>query len=133
MVRFSKIVLIFFISLFYTNISLGKSPPPGTGTANIPANIMIMLDNSASMSSQLYSSLEIYTPIDVATDSQKNIYVLEYAYNRISVFNQSGKLLRNSEVMEMLVINGNMQDKSIFTTIYYMLLITMAKVSKSFP
>jgi type IV pilus assembly protein PilY1 len=94
MVRFSKIVLIFFISLFYTNISLGKSPPPGTGTANIPANIMIMLDNSGSMSSQLYSSLGIYTPIDVATDSQKNIYVLEYAYNRISVFDQSGKLLR---------------------------------------
>ena len=67
-----------------------KNPPPGTGTSDIPANILIMLDNSGSMSSKLYASVEVYYPLDVATDSSGNVYVMEYYNNRIKVFNSSG-------------------------------------------
>ena len=64
-------ILFFITFLVYAKDVNSKSPPPGTGTSDIPANIMIMLDNSGSMnwalSSSSKSSLEY--PIDVAVDS----------------------------------------------------------------
>ena len=72
-----------------------KNPPPGTGTADIPANILIMLDNSGSMGAKLYNSVQVYYPLDVATDSSGNVYVMEYYNNRIKVFDSSGTYLRS--------------------------------------
>jgi type IV pilus assembly protein PilY1 len=93
-----KIVKILFIIIFLAfakNVN-SKSPPPGTGTSDIPANIMIMLDNSGSMAwavnSSSSSSLEY--PIDVAADSSGNIYALEYFRCRVVVYNSSGTFLR---------------------------------------
>ena len=41
---------IFLIIVLFWNINLfAKNPPPGTGATNVPANILIMLDNSGSM------------------------------------------------------------------------------------
>ena len=54
-----------------------------------------MLDNSGSMSTALYSSVEIYYPLDVDVDSSGNVYALEYHNNRIKVFNSSGAYLRS--------------------------------------
>ena len=91
MVRFSKIIftLILVITSFQAN---AKNPPPGTGTSDIPANILIMLDNSGSMSAKLYSSVQVYYPLDVATDSSGNVYVMEYYNNRIKVLNHIYRL-----------------------------------------
>ena len=94
MVRYRKIILTFVLVIFAFS-SQAKNPPPGTGTSDIPANILIMLDNSGSMSIALASSVLIYGPIDVATDASGNVYVLEYAYTRIKVFNSSGTYLRS--------------------------------------
>ena len=54
-----------------------------------------MLDNSGSMSAKLYNSVQVYYPLDVATDSSGNIYVMEYYNNRIKVFDSSGAYLRS--------------------------------------
>ena len=43
-----KLIYILFIVLFSYQ-AYAKNPPPGVGT-NIPANILIMLDTSGSMS-----------------------------------------------------------------------------------
>jgi len=94
MVRLTKIILIFLIVIFSFQAQ-AKNPPPGTGTSDIPANILIMLDNSGSMSSKLYNSVEVYYPLDVATDSSGNVYVMEYHNNRIKVFSSSGAYLRS--------------------------------------
>ena len=85
MARLTTIITVLFISLISFQAQ-AKSPPPGTGTTDIPANILIMLDNSGSMGTRLYSSVQIYNPLDVATDSSGNVYVLEYYNNRIKVF-----------------------------------------------
>ena len=70
MEKIIKILLLIVFLVFTENVN-SKSPPPGTGTSDIPANIMIMLDNYGSMnwslSSSSASSLEY--PVDVAVDS----------------------------------------------------------------
>jgi type IV pilus assembly protein PilY1 len=95
MEKIVKILFIIFFLVFTKNVN-SKSPPPGTGTSDIPANIMIMLDNSGSMNWALNnssaSSLEY--PIDVAVDSSGNIYALEYFRCRVVVYNSSGTFLR---------------------------------------
>jgi type IV pilus assembly protein PilY1 len=93
MVRLSAIIISLFF-VFSSQVQ-AKSPPPGTGTSDIPANILIMLDNSGSMSAKLYNSVQVYYPLDVATDSSGNVYVMEYYNNRIKVFDSSGAYLRS--------------------------------------
>jgi Neisseria PilC beta-propeller domain/von Willebrand factor type A domain len=95
MEKIVKVLFILFFLVFTKNVN-SKSPPPGTGTSDIPANIMIMLDNSGSMrlgvSTSTTSSLQY--PIDVAVDSSGNIYALEYFRCRVVVYNSSGTFLR---------------------------------------
>ena len=93
MARYSKIILIILLSLVYLNAN-AKSPPPGTGTSDVPANIMIMLDNSGSMRAQVNSSNALRYPSDIATDSKGNVYILEYSYNRIKKYDSSNNLLK---------------------------------------
>ena len=95
MVRYTKLIIIYII--FFLNISYvtAKSPPPGTGTSDVPANILIMLDNSGSMRTRLSTANNLFYPVDVETDSSGNIYVLEYAYDRIKKFDSAGNYLRS--------------------------------------
>ena len=115
MVRLSAIIISLF--LVFSFQAQAKSPPPGTGTSDIPANILIMLDNSGSMSAKLYNAVEVYYPLDIATDSSGNVYVMEYYNNRIKVFNSSGAYLRSFGGYGMDVINGNMLDNLQFIMI----------------
>ena len=94
MVRLTAIILGLMVFLFSFQAQ-AKNPPPGTGTSDIPANILIMLDNSGSMSAKLYNSVQVYYPLDVATDSSGNVYVMEYYNNRIKVFDSSGNYKRS--------------------------------------
>ena len=94
MVRLSKIILSLLILSFSFEVQ-AKNPPPGSGTSDIPANILIMLDTSGSMNNKLYNSVQVYYPLDVATDSSGNVYVMEYYNNRIKVFDSSGAYLRS--------------------------------------
>ena len=94
MARLSTVIIFLFLFLFSFQVQ-AKSPPPGTGTTDIPANILIMLDKSGSMNSKLVSNTVTQYPIDVAADSSGNVYVLEYANNRIKVFDSAGTYLRS--------------------------------------
>ena len=99
MVRFKQIIIILFMSLVFFNAN-AKNPPPGTGTADIPANILIMLDNSGSMRAMVQSSSALYYPTDMQTDSQGNIYILEYSYNRIKKYKSDGTFITEYNVYE---------------------------------
>jgi type IV pilus assembly protein PilY1 len=95
MEKIAKILLLIALLVFTKNVN-SKSPPPGTGTSDIPANIMIMLDNSGSMNWALNSSSasSLEYPIDVAVDSSGNIYALEYFRCRVVKYNSSGTFIR---------------------------------------
>jgi type IV pilus assembly protein PilY1 len=65
-----------------------KSPPPGSGAADVPANILIMLDTSGSMDTDLPSGTS-RNPVDVAFDSDGNIYIAREA-DIIEKYNSEG-------------------------------------------
>jgi hypothetical protein len=73
-----------------------KSPPPGTGVADVPANIYIMIDTSGSMDATVPSTnpLQMYSPRDVGVDSNGNIYVVEYYDHRIRKYDANGAFVR---------------------------------------
>jgi sugar lactone lactonase YvrE len=72
---------------------MAKSPPPGTGSANVPANILIMLDTSGSMGITDATTNSLSQPNAVAVDASGNVFVAEIYYHRIKKFNSSGTLL----------------------------------------
>ena len=90
-----KTYFFFFLILFLNNNLLAKSPPPGTGTADVPANILIMLDNSGSMAwdingrERFANQAKIQRPIDVKRYGDQ-IYVLNHNTRRIVVLDQNG-------------------------------------------
>ena len=95
-----KLLIFLLISICFINNAYSKSPPPGTGTSSLPANIMIMLDNSGSMSWDIngnyissWRTLVTY-PMDTAIDSSGNIYAIELNTRRIKVFDSTGAYVR---------------------------------------
>ena len=95
MVRFKKITIFLAITFLCLSKVYAKNPPPGTGTSDIPANILIMLDNSGSMAARLAGAVQIHYPVDVNVDSNGNVYVLEYWNNRIKKFDSSGNFIKS--------------------------------------
>ena len=75
--------ILFFLIIFSTAL-FAKSPPPGTGTADVPANILIMLDNSGSMAwdingnERFKKSTYTHHPFDVKIDTNGDVYVNEF-------------------------------------------------------
>ena len=104
-----KIYILILLTFFVCNYSYSKAPPPGTGTSSLPANILIMLDNSGSMSWDINGRTisswrtKVSAPIDVAVDSKGNVYALEWSRRYIQVFDSSG----NHVVFELFSRNAN--------------------------
>lgn len=80
--------------VFYARPAGAKSPPPGAGVADIPANILLALDVSGSMSSVVATGSTFSYPYDVAVDSRGYTYIAE-AYNGVAVYDENGVYLRN--------------------------------------
>ena len=93
----AKIIKFLFIIIIFSpwGIVYSKSPPPGTGTADVPANILIMLDKSGSMDWNISGRTTLEDPTDVEVDSNGNIYILEYGRNRITKWNSSGTYIKD--------------------------------------
>ena len=88
-----QIIISFLLFIFAFSIE-AKSPPPGTGKADVPANIYIMLDTSGSMGRSVNSQGRMYYPRDVTVDSNGNIYVVEYYYHRIRKYDSAGNFVK---------------------------------------
>ncbi len=86
-------LLLSSLLLIFSFTVEAKSPPPGTGKADVPANILIMLDTSGSMGSTTSTS-SIKYPVDISVDSQGNIFVVEYYYHRVKKYDSSFNLLK---------------------------------------
>jgi hypothetical protein len=94
MKKLNFFIAIFFILLFGQSFS--KTPPPGTGSSDIPANILLLLDKSGSMGWPMAGSgsYPLNLPQDIAIDeSTGNIFISETNSARIAIFNSSGTFI----------------------------------------
>ena len=71
-----KILLIklFLFFIILSGNSFAKNIPPGSGIADVPANVLILLDKSGSMNARMISGSGFYYPQGLAADGNGNIY-----------------------------------------------------------
>ena len=60
--------------LLFTSNGFAKNIPPGSGMADVPANVLILLDRSGSMSLRMFSGASMIRPLSTAVDSNGDIY-----------------------------------------------------------
>ena len=69
---FKLIIFNFIILLLLISKSLSKPLPPGSGAGDVPANILILLDKSGSMSArQVFGTPTVY-PYKIAVGNTKD-------------------------------------------------------------
>ena len=76
--KYLLIKITFMLSLFIVAV-VAKGLPPGTGSNDVPANVLIMLDKSGSMGWRMSggtSSMRL--PYDADADSNGDIIVSQY-------------------------------------------------------
>ncbi len=73
--RLFQFVLLFFLFVF-NQTAFSKPTPPGSGTGDVPANILILLDTSASMNKSIASDWLLEKPEDIVVLSDGSIVVL---------------------------------------------------------
>ena len=85
--KFLKIIISnLFIALVVLNQNaISKPLPPGSGSGDVPANILILLDSSASMRRPLISGSGISIPNDIVEDEDGNLIVAERNYGFIKI------------------------------------------------
>jgi len=68
---------LFFLFFLINQNAISKPVPPGSGEGDVPANILILLDSSASMNTSVAGGDGLDHPHSIAVDSNGNIYVGE--------------------------------------------------------
>lgn len=79
------------VLLLAPGASVAKAPPPGSGSEDVPANILLMLDTSGSMA-EIIQEGESQYPMDVAFDSSGNTYVATY-YDYVEKYDSTGNMV----------------------------------------
>ena len=69
------IIQIFLFSCLIISNSFSKALPPGSGVADVPANVLILLDKSGSMGTTSYSGANIGVPYSIAPISNTGNYI----------------------------------------------------------
>ena len=93
MMKIKNLIISFLLFLFcFTNNSFSKTLPPGTGTtADVPSNLLIMLDVSGSMGWRMSSVQSATYPMQSTTDSSGNIFVSQYYTHGVKKFTYTDK------------------------------------------
>ena len=88
------IKFLFFLSLFIVNqTAFSKPTPPGSGSGDVPANILILLDNSKSMNQDISSDKILNDPEDIVVLSDGSIIVLNKKKSVIKIDPTTGSIV----------------------------------------
>ena len=91
-----NVINVILVSILLTSsISVSaKAPPPGSGKADVPANILLMLDTSGSMNSRANNARLFEKPTGICIDSQGNQFIVEEARHKVLKFDIFGSLVK---------------------------------------
>ena len=78
--------VLFISNSTFTKSASAKALPPGSGIGDIPANVLILLDRSGSMSRRLISGAGVHYPWASTTDTNGDVYVAQLAGQGIKKF-----------------------------------------------
>jgi len=94
--KFLKIIIsnLLFVLVVLNQNAISKPLPPGSGSGDVPANILILLDSSASMKRQLITGDGIANPKDIVEDSDGNLIVAEHKFGFIKILTASNTVDR---------------------------------------
>jgi len=105
------IIFLFFLNSY--NV-LAKPLPPGSGQGNVPANILFLLDSSASMNRSILTGDGIETPGDIVELSDGNIIIGQRELSNaggsvINVRQNQGlvKILKDSKRIDLSFAGGS--------------------------
>ena len=84
-IKIYLINILLFIS-FLSGNAFSKALPPGSGIGDVPANVLILLDRSGSMSARMVSGAGVYYPAATATDSNGDVFVMQAGSRGIKKF-----------------------------------------------
>ena len=74
--RFKLILLKIILSLFFiSSNAIAKNLPPGSGISDVPANVLILLDKSGSMSARMTGGASTQYPNTVAYDTNGDVFI----------------------------------------------------------
>ena len=91
--KIKSLILTLLVFVFLqSNNSEAKILPPGTGTqADVPSNLLILLDASGSMGWRMSSAQSVNYPMQTATDSSGDLYVAQYYIYGVKKFTYADK------------------------------------------
>ena len=77
--KFFKILIsnLLFLLITFNQNAISKAIPPGSGEGDVPANILILLDSSASMKRKIITGDGIENPSDIVELSDGNVIIAE--------------------------------------------------------
>ena len=80
--KFLKIIIsnLFFVFVVFNQNAISKPIPPGSGEGDVPANILILLDSSASMKTPLIAGDGISIEVLNGTNNEESKKQLLYNY-----------------------------------------------------
>ena len=91
-----KFIIVFLFIIIYQN-SYSKPIPPGSGAGDVPANILFLLDNSASMDDTITADNQaVGQANDVVELSDGNLIIATTTYGIVKV---------NSVLMELKILH----------------------------
>ena len=95
--KFFKILIsnLLFLLITFNQNATSKPIPPGSGEGDVPANILILLDSSASMKRKIITGDGIENPSDVVELSDGNIIIAEGKFGFAKI-NTTDKTVDNS-------------------------------------
>ena len=78
--RLKLIIFKIILSLFFiSNNAIAKNLPPGSGISDVPANVLILLDKSGSMSARMVSGASTTNPVTIAYAPNGDVFVGTYS------------------------------------------------------
>ena len=107
---FLKFWMLFLISLSFEISTNAKPVPPGSGEGDVPANILLLLDSSASMNSGISGQDKLDSVARAVVDTSDNFIVTQ---NRRALVGYNSDLSRNKDFNSVCIDPIRFRDRDL--------------------